>query len=198
MVERISLAFKEAGIPWWADYGTLMGAVRNPLTKWSDYPWLPQDGRETEGPAPGIVPHDKDADVGVLMADWHRASRVRVTLIRKFGYAMTANYARGSMKLRLSSRNHTNVDVFYWHERANGMLYRTGYAQVDQFKGREFPKSILFPLSSVEFEGMKIPAPRDPEAFLEMRYGPNWRTPIKANNDGVSRGQWNGKRNSRG
>jgi hypothetical protein len=67
----------KAHITWWADYGTLLGAVRNPTTKWSDYPWLPQDGRTTAGPAAGIVPHDKDGDLGALWSSrlrWRRAA----------------------------------------------------------------------------------------------------------------------------
>ena len=45
----------------------------------------------------------------------------------------------------------------------------------------------LFPLSTVPWEGMTLPAPRDPEAFLEMRYGADWRRPVAANNKGEVR-----------
>src|ERR1041385_4161145 len=38
-------ALEEFKVTYWADYGTLLGAVRNPLTTWADYPWLPQEGR---------------------------------------------------------------------------------------------------------------------------------------------------------
>lgn len=182
-------ALTEAGSVWFADYGTLLGAVRNPLTAWSDYPWLPQDGRTTAGPAPGIVPHDKDADLGALWRDVRDFERVRRALrsLRARGFGVVENAARGSLKVRLSTRNFTNVDVFYWHRRPSGMLYRKAYAPVDAFKGREFPEGMLRPLSTVEWEGLTLPAPADPAAFLEMRYGPSWRTPIPANNDGVER-----------
>lgn len=184
-------------VRWWADYGTLLGAVRNPLTTWADYPWLPQEGRTTKGPAAGIIPHDKDGDLGILWADWPKVRKLRSSLI-KAGYNVTSNYLRGSMKVRVSAMNHTNVDLFYWHERRDGSLYRKGYANVDEFKGREFHKSLLFPFSQVEWEGLGIPAPRDPEAFLEMRYGKKWMTPIPANNDGVVRGNWTDKRHATG
>lgn len=183
-------------VRWWADYGTLLGAVRNPLTTWADYPWLSQEGRTTKGPHAGIIPHDKDGDLGILWTDWAKVRKLRPTLI-KAGYAVSSNYSRGSMKVRVSAKNHTNIDLFFWHERQDGSLYRVGYAQVDQFKGREFHKDMLTPFSRVEWEGMRIPAPRNPEAFLTMRYG-DWRKPIMANNDGVRRGNWKGKRNSTG
>lgn len=179
-------AFKNAGITWWADYGTLLGAFRNPNTTWADYPWLPQEGRSTPGPLPGIVPHDKDGDIGVLWTHWSRYRSIRVWLERK-GYSVTLNGSRGSSKVFFSTKNHTNVDVFFWRERKDGTLFRNGYAQVDQFKGREFKKDLMFPLTTIVWEGLTLPAPASPEAFLEMRYGPGWRTPIPANNDGVQR-----------
>lgn len=174
-------ALTETGALWWADYGTLMGAVRNPLTTWADYPWLAQEGRTTRGPAAGIVPHDKDADLGVASHFFHA---VRARLLAT-GLPVIA--FPGSLKLQLSRRNHTNVDLYFWNQRADGTLYRDRYAGVDDFKGREFGLDLLLPLTTVEWEGLTLPAPRDPEAFLAMRYGPQWRTPIPANNDGVRR-----------
>jgi len=176
----------EAGVVWWADYGTLLGAVRNPLTTWADYPWLPQDGRETPGPRPGIIPHDKDADLGIMARDWPRLVAIKARL-EKMGFAVLANGVVPKMKLMLSATNFANVDLFFWHERPDGTLYRGKYMSIDDFKGRDFHRTMLHPMSTVQWEGMSLPAPRDPHAFLEMRYGPGWRTPIAANNDGVER-----------
>lgn len=172
---------------WWGDYGTLLGGVRNAQTTWADYPWLSQSGRTTPGPAPGIIPHDKDADLGVEFKAWEYANRKLRSFAEARGLHLYKNVGRHSMKVRLSFRNNTNVDLFFWRERANGILYRDRYAQVDRFKGKEFHRSLLYPLTTVEWEGMTLPAPRDPEAFLLMRYGPKWRTPLMANNDGVKR-----------
>lgn len=186
LVKTVATYLDSVGARWWADYGTLLGAVRNPLTTWADYPWLSQEGRTTKGPAPGIIPHDKDADLGVLWADYMKVWRSRLDLIKQ-GFNISCNYRRGSMKVRISAQNHTNVDLFFWKERGAGVMYRSGYAQVDAYKGREFRKTMLTPFSTVEWEGLKLPAPNNPRAFLEMRYGPGWETPIMANNDGVKR-----------
>lgn len=183
IMRDLTSALNNAGITWWADYGTLLGAVRNPMTTWADYPWLPQ--REG-GPAAGIVPHDKDGDLGVLWDDWQKYRALRLSLER-LGYSVALNGIRGSSKVFLSTRNHTNVDVFFWRRKRDGTMYRVGYAQVDRFKGREFPESYLQPLETVTWEGMQLKAPNNPEAFLEMRYGSTWRTPLPANNDGVLR-----------
>lgn len=179
-------ALNDVGATWWADYGTLMGAVCNPLTTWADYPWLPQEGRPAGPLAPGIIPHDKDGDLGVAWRDWAPVQR-RLRGLAARGYHLHVNHHRHSIKVRLSARNHTNVDLFFWRERPTGMMYREHYARVDEFKGREFHRDLLFPLSTVPFEGMTLPAPRDPAAFLEMRYGADWRTPVAANNKGERR-----------
>lgn len=199
VVTRAAAALTAAGAVWWADYGTLLGAVRNQLTTWADYPWLPQDGRTTAGPAPGIVPHDKDADLGVA---WSSYDVVRRLLVGDSAFHVHALPTRHSLKLMRSRVNQTNVDLFFWKESAGsdvvtwwgkrkvipaGHLYREQFAEVDRNKGKDFHRDMLFPLGTVEWEGLTLPAPRDPEAFLEMRYGPGWRSPIAANNDGVPR-----------
>jgi hypothetical protein len=103
------------------------------------------------------------------------------------GYSVQLNGVGGSAKIFLSTRNHTNVDVFFWRVRRGSELFRVRYARVDDCKGREFTRDYIEPLAEVEWEGMKLKAPNNAERFLEMRYGPNWRTPIAANNDGVRR-----------
>ena len=184
----VATVFDAAGVTYWMDYGTLLGAFRNPLTTWADYPWLPQEGKPAGPLAPGIVPHDKDADWGAL----HTQMRVAEQALRRECRYLRLLPApsRGSIKVRPSHANQTNLDVFFWlqHHRIPGrMVRRKYYMAVDAFKGRHFDRADLFPLQPMEWEGMQLPAPKDPEAWLEFRYGPNWHTPIPANNDGVAR-----------
>lgn len=178
--------FDAARVRWWADYGMLLGAVRNPLTKWSDYPWLSQKGRSTPGPHAGIIPHDKDGDLGILAADLPKLRRIKAYLLRQ-GFDVVEKAGSSNFKVRLSRRNHTNVDIFHWGEREDGTLFRRRYISADEFKGREFPKSFIEPMGKVVWEGLTLNAPNNPKKFLEMRYGPNWMTPVCANHDGVRR-----------
>src|SRR5690606_25961572 len=104
---------------WWADYGTLLGAVRNPMTTWADYPWLPQEGRDTPGPAAGIVPHDKDADIGFLAEQMPAVVRVSVDM-RAAGFSVRDQANREKAKFKLSISNSTNVDAFGHRERYRG------------------------------------------------------------------------------
>jgi hypothetical protein len=183
MVADIMRVLDSRNIVWWADYGTLLGAVRNPLTTAADYPWLTLPAAPIP---PGIIPHDKDADFGILGVGFDVLKNLQ-QLLQREGYDAQLRQLGPSLKVRLSSSNKTNVDLFVWRERSDGMLLRNHYIAVDAFKGREFPKTELFPLSTVEWEGLALPAPRDPAAFCEFRYGSTWRTPVAANHDGRRR-----------
>jgi phosphorylcholine metabolism protein LicD len=169
MAELVAL-LEALRVPFWADYGTLLGAVRNPLL----------------GLPAGIIPHDKDADMGILGMDLPTMYYVKRKLDGK-GFDVMIRPRGRSFKVRLSRRNHTNIDCFIWRPGRDGKLHRDLYLQVDQFKGREFPATWVQPLSTVEWEGMTLPAPTDPAAFCAFRYGPSWMTPIAANHAGVRR-----------
>lgn len=176
------------GVRWWADYGTILGMVRNPLTTAADYPWLDQS-QLPEGPIPpGIIPHDKDCDLGTFAEDWRELVKVAEGL-REKGYHVKIRRESASIKIRLSEINTTNIDVFTWDAAADGIMHRRSYIQVDRFKGKRFPRNWVEPTVQMAWEEMLIPAPNDPARFCEFRYGDTWLTPVEANHDGVPR-EW--------
>lgn len=196
------------GLAYWLDYGTLLGAVRNPIL-------APQYG----GPLPGgLIPHDKDADLGMLQEDfdkllevepevpWSDSTRPPPNRVRWLGgnqwvHKLIRKHAKNpveegrfrfsagnSIKVRVSRINHLNCDIFPWHLREkDGLYHRARYVGVDRNKGRQFPPDRLFPLTEIEWEGRMLKAPHDPAWFCEHRYGRDWQTPIHRNNDGRPR-----------
>jgi fukutin-related protein len=196
IMDHIAEVCREGGVRWWMDYGTLLGAVRNPIL----------------GHEPGIIPHDKDGDLGLHGEDWDRLldarpdvpwspqkspggkpNRIRTLdgfqwthkLERQSGPGRVRLFTAGwSIKVRRSPKNHVNVDLFPWWPDGERVYRRKRYVGCDRFKGREFPEEKLLPLRTLEWEGRDLPAPADPEWFCEHRYGETWMTPIKRNNEG--------------
>ncbi|MEP2784434.1 MAG: LicD family protein [Pseudoruegeria sp.] len=41
------------------------------------------------------------------------------------------------------------------------------------------PKSLIYPLKSVDMQGIEIKVPAEPDAVCEYLYGPTWKTPVK-------------------
>jgi hypothetical protein len=44
-------------------------------------------------------------------------------------------------------------------------------------KPEALPADAILPLKRLDFYGVPVPAPRNPEALLEINYGPGWRSP---------------------
>ena len=188
VMDHVASVMGELDIAWWADYGTLLGAVRNQ----------------------GVIPHDKDGDISMMGEGWERllSYRPEVPWVERKGRRGLTNLHRlidgfawihmpernasewgggWMMKVRRSETNTNNVDIFPWWKKDDGTYYRKRYIGCDRYKGREFPESRLLPLSEIEWEGRMIPAPADPEWFCLHRYGSAWRTPLRRNNDGRRR-----------
>lgn len=149
----IALIREKAGLPAFLAYGTLLGAVR--------------DGH--------LIGHDVDIDLGILTESPFPVDVVRTSfglerLFRREGW-QTWRFSGGDFKVRAAdAEHHPWMDVFSGFY-ADGTFYLLGRLAVpaDQLT--------LLPLSEVEFEGHRLPAPADPVAMLEAAYGPGWRLP---------------------
>lgn len=193
VVFTVGDALTEAGIPWWLDYGSLLGAFRNPQLK------VPLPG--------GMIPFDKDADCGFLASDWDRVlaigggewsepNKERERFKLALGLRWVHKLPKGdlqkpehlwlggdSLKVQRSEANHSNCDFFAWHERSDGKFDRRRYLGVDKNKGRALPKDWLLPLGEIEWEGRMLPCPARPDLVIPYRY-PDQKVPLRKNNWG--------------
>jgi hypothetical protein len=158
------------GARWWIDYGTLLGYLVNGGLYWND----------------------KDCDLGVLAVDREKVL-AQMQPMRQAGYMVTYTQPRqgrfaggGRMKVRLSTRNHTNTDVFFWDQRGE-LLDRQNYIRVDRHKGREFPLLWALPATRGQWEGVDVAIPAEPLKLVEHRYGMNWQNLPASRTDGIIR-----------
>jgi len=148
---------EENGIPHWADYGTLLGAVR--------------DG--------DLIAWDEDVDFGALAADTEailalepRIEAAGHTLVRPEPAVIRINY---------SAANSANLDIFLWQRDGETLT-----AEFDPsydwpgVQGHRFPRGYVEKLESIGVGDLVLPAPSPVDRFLtEHRYGPDYMTPAR-------------------
>ena len=84
----------------------------------------------------------------------------------------TVRMSGGDFKvlLRLADGRTCYVDVFVAFY-VDGVFYQLGN------RSGHLPREAVVPTSTVVLEGVRLPAPADPEAMLAFVYGPGWRVP---------------------
>ena len=138
-------------------YGCLLGAVR--------------EGR--------MIGHDSDSDLAYLSRHTSPADVVRESFrvereLRKLGWTVVRmSGADLKLFLPLNDGRTVHVDIFAAFH-VDGTFYQLGG------RSGHLPAAALTPASTVELEGVRLPAPADPAAVLAFLYGEGWRTPDPA------------------
>lgn len=144
----------EGGVDAFLAFGALLGAVR--------------DGH--------FIPHDSDADVAYLSR--HRdpvgVARESFALERvmiRAGY-WTWRFSSADFKVIVPDpEGGRAIDVFA------GFVVDGTFYLMPEVHAKDFDERVILPLGEVELEGRRVAAPADPEALLEITYGPHWRIP---------------------
>lgn len=170
ILRKIAERLDAAGIPWWIDYGMLLGYCTNGGWYWND----------------------KDTDVNCLSSDRDRVREVLTTPLQDEGmhvrYVPPARqrFTWGDvLKVRVSQTNHNNCDITFWDLGDDGFLDRKTWSPSDAYKGREMPASVVFPTTRGLFEGVEVNVPAEPFQLIAYRYPPDWR-----NLDAARRGRY--------
>lgn len=154
----INSLFNEAGITYWLDYGTLLGAVR--------------DG--------DLIEYDTDLDIGILYRDREKFLQLKEK-IEKDGFHLKKDHSMDFYRICLSATNTLHADVFFWKKNSEGMMYREQYLKKDDNKGRDFPEKHILQLKTRMIKDAAYPVPDEPEKFCEFRFGKNWNERIRYN-----------------
>lgn len=159
-LERVKEALDFNGIPFWLEFGTLLGAYREH----------------------GFIKHDFDLDIGVFFKDmtavYNALTNAGFKLIREFkvgddgtdGFEQTYEYAK------------VTVDIFYFHRDESG-AYCYGFAPFED-ENRNISLfqvvKITVPykgLTQIPFEGMMLNVPIETDKYLQAHYGADFMIP---------------------
>lgn len=141
-------------VPIWADYGTLLGCVR--------------DGKR--------IKHDDDMDWSILAEHKSSLDELLHSMSEK-GYDVTGAWSGTGNQIFISKTNRLHLDIFIWFKE-DDMLYRKKYVDgTDDNKGKDFPVEWLGELTKARMNGRMINIPKESEKLLSYRYGDSWVTP---------------------
>lgn len=144
------------GYPVYIVGGTLLGIIRN--------------GE--------MLPHDDDIDLAFLSDEWHplELGRVSYEMERKLtaaGYTVVRHSLAQLEVVVFDQAGEIDhyIDIF------TGFFRDGEYCQPFALRGPEVTREDLVPTRPLEVNGVALPAPNNPEAWLRYAYGEGWRVP---------------------
>ncbi|CAL1154907.1 unnamed protein product [Cladocopium goreaui] len=117
----------------------------------------------------GFVPHDDDVDLEAMERDLEKmevAFDHPMLVFRRGGRWKATAVVHVGLRATPKDSCEVELDIFL---REEAML-----------PDKDFPSAEeVFPLSWLDFHGLKAPAPKDPQKLLDRLYGPDWRSTAK-------------------
>ncbi|KAK9876209.1 hypothetical protein WA026_011340 [Henosepilachna vigintioctopunctata] len=153
-----------AGIRYWLESGSLLGAVRSA----------------------DVLPWDHKVDIGFINDDTNRCRWLQIaqnrSVIDNRGFFWEKILAGNLFRIYFSKYNKIFVNLIpFFHK--NGTMSRDIF--YDSYRNMEFSDNFLHPMSSIEFIGKNVPCPNNVRSFLELKFGkgciehPEYPNPIK-------------------
>ncbi len=170
ILEIVHNTLPAASIPFFIDYGTLLGCVREH----------------------GFIPHDDDIDFGVPVGMNNCAARI-LDLLESKGFEFKRAFELNGKIVEIAFYyKGISVDFFFktMHKGVcKTFIFSTGGANsslgarisVLETIGAKYCEVLPEDIIQCQFQGLSVNIPKCYEKCLSMAYGDTWRTPLKSN-----------------
>lgn len=164
IIKKMQKRLEQGDYPFFFDMGTLLGIVR--------------EGR--------LLKHDMDIDLGVIVQSEADKEKIK-ELLTSFDAQLKYEYVVQELGVIEQSYLYQGVkfDISYYYREADQdvcyLMYRDPektYSDL-QMDVVQLTCPAITATTKVAFQGLKVNAPANPEAYLAVRYGENWRIPDK-------------------
>lgn len=149
--QHVFKALKAAGVRYWLEGGSLLGAARNG----------------------DIIPWDYDVDIGIYKEDIKKCELLsgigKQPVITDDGFVWEKAIEGDFFRVQYSQTNHLHVDIFPFYSR-DGIMTKDIWIK-NHPQDVEFPEHYLRPLTTIGFVGMEASAPNNIREFLELKFG---------------------------
>ncbi len=174
LLKEIVRIFNEHQIPYWVDTGTCLGAYRYG----------------------GVIPWDKDVDMGILMPDFQNALNALKALDpEKYQAQDWSNRCHPQTYIRVfvkESRNHIDIyhytidtekkTLAYFCPFMDSNFMTTAWKTYESRYTNPVAYETVFPLRKAQFDGIEVFVPNKTKQYLQALYGENIG-PIKIYNE---------------
>ena len=170
LLYRVDDILSQAGIPYWLNYGTLLGAYRD-----NDF-----------------IPHDYDLDIGLMMEYQEKVKKLMCDngLTQVFEAHMGGAWDEPEAVEYRFEYNGVCIDFNYYFEKECGTVSTYDFVLIKNVNynsnmGKRNPiivEGVTSPLSGLRkivFRGREFAIPDNTEDYLVANYGPSWRVPVK-------------------
>lgn len=150
-LESIKDILDDAGIEFWLESGTLLGAIRD------------KDFIEDDKDIDISVKRENQSDITKLVREFKKMGDVSYRVVQ----TPHGQFINGHHVIKDGFK----MDIYYWWKIKDGYLAYTNPESVSINKAKHYDT-----LDTIDFLGMKVKVPHNPEEYLTGVYG-DWRTP---------------------
>ena len=156
LIKDVHQIFENNGVEYWADAGTLLGAVRHK----------------------GIIPWDDDLDIGMMNMEYKKLKKLK-SIFDKCGYKLVKHW----LGYKICYKNRKNIENFdYSYPFLDIISYKKEGNKIiaslkdvrDTWPKYYFTVKDLYPLKLYKFGDFNIYGPIKPETYFVRAYGKDW------------------------